>query len=188
MSELGCPRNSADTEFRGIFWLLKWFLRNSGEIPRNFAEFRGISPELHRKSLPYSAECQNVTSVDTLVWTLWRQESPLININICTNVYFYISFHCDTVNCTLACPVAKPISLVICTSCSIEDWGFSNYRSWDTREESEIGTRSWELRVRSQEPGVEIKHSGVRIQDIGVRRQEPGAGARSQESDSGVRS
>jgi hypothetical protein len=64
---LGCPRNSADTELRGIFWLLKWFLRNSGEIPRNSAEFRGISPELHRKSLPYSAECQNVTSVDTLV-------------------------------------------------------------------------------------------------------------------------
>jgi hypothetical protein len=63
---VGCPRNSADTEFRGIFWLLKWFLRNSGEIPRNSAEFRGISPELHRKSLPYSAECQNVTSVDTL--------------------------------------------------------------------------------------------------------------------------
>ncbi len=56
-SPLGCPRNSADTEFRGIFWLLKWFLRNSG----------GISPELHRKSLPYSAECQNVTSVDTLL-------------------------------------------------------------------------------------------------------------------------
>ncbi len=66
-SRLGCPRNSADTEFRGIFWLLKWFLRNSGEIPRNSAEFRGISPELHRKSLPYSAECQNVTSVDTLL-------------------------------------------------------------------------------------------------------------------------
>ncbi len=44
-SALGCPRNSADTEFRGI------------------------SPELHRKSLPYSAECQNVTSVDTLFGT-----------------------------------------------------------------------------------------------------------------------
>ncbi len=69
--ELGCPRNSADTEFRGILWLLKWFLRNSGEIPRNSAEFRGISPELHRKSLPYSAECQNVTSVDTLPGTLF---------------------------------------------------------------------------------------------------------------------
>jgi hypothetical protein len=65
---LGCPRNSADTEFRGIFWLLKWFLLNSGEIPRNSAEFRGISPELSRKSLPYSAECQNVTSVDTLLF------------------------------------------------------------------------------------------------------------------------
>ncbi len=37
---VGCPRNSADSEFRGIFWLLKWFLRNSGEIPRNSAEFR----------------------------------------------------------------------------------------------------------------------------------------------------
>ncbi len=71
-SELGCPRNSADTEFPGIFWLLKWFLRNSGEIPRNSAEFRGISPELHRKSLPYSAECQNVTSVDTLLGIPFR--------------------------------------------------------------------------------------------------------------------
>ncbi len=63
---VGCPRNSANTEFRGIFWLLKWFLLNSGEIPRNSAEFRGISPELSRKSLPYSPECHNVTSVDTL--------------------------------------------------------------------------------------------------------------------------
>ncbi len=72
--QLGCPRNSANTEFRGIFWLLKWFLLNSGEIPRNSAEFRGISPELSRKSLPYSAECQNVTSVDTLYTTepAWR--------------------------------------------------------------------------------------------------------------------
>ncbi len=68
--QLGCPRNSGDTEFRGIFWLLKRFLLNSGEIPRNSAEFRGISPELRRKSLPYSAECQSVTSVDTLHATL----------------------------------------------------------------------------------------------------------------------
>jgi hypothetical protein len=76
--QLGCPRNSANTEFRGIFWLLKWFLLNSGEIPRNSAEFRGISPELSRKSLPYSAECQNVTSVDTLP-TVWNTslEDPL---------------------------------------------------------------------------------------------------------------
>ncbi len=72
-SQVGCPRNSADTEFRGIFWLLKWFLRNSGEIPRNSAEFRGILPELHRKSLPYSAECQNVTSVDTLISRTQRE-------------------------------------------------------------------------------------------------------------------
>ncbi len=35
-------------------------------IPRNFSTSEVISPELHRKSLPYSAECQNVTSVDTL--------------------------------------------------------------------------------------------------------------------------
>ncbi len=43
----GCPRNSA--EFFD-FW----------------SDFCSISPELSRKSLPYSAECQNVTSVDTL--------------------------------------------------------------------------------------------------------------------------
>jgi hypothetical protein len=35
-------------------------------IPRNFFTSEVISPELLRKSLPYSAECQNVTSVDTL--------------------------------------------------------------------------------------------------------------------------
>jgi hypothetical protein len=34
-------------------------------IPRNFLTSEVISPELSRKSLPYSAECQNVTSVDT---------------------------------------------------------------------------------------------------------------------------
>ncbi len=38
----------------------------SAQFRRNSAKFRGISPELRRKSLPYSAECQNVTSVDTL--------------------------------------------------------------------------------------------------------------------------
>jgi hypothetical protein len=38
----------------------------SAQFRRNSAKFRGISPELSRKSLPYSAECQNVTSVDTL--------------------------------------------------------------------------------------------------------------------------
>jgi hypothetical protein len=35
-------------------------------IPRNFLTSEVISSELSRKSLQYSAECQNVTSVDTL--------------------------------------------------------------------------------------------------------------------------
>ncbi len=55
----------------------------SAQFRRNSAKFRGISPELHRKSLPYSAECQNVTSVDTLAGGLEfarpvvRQINPL---------------------------------------------------------------------------------------------------------------
>jgi hypothetical protein len=40
---LGCPWNSADTEFRGIFLLLKWFLLNS--------VFRGM-PKCHFRGHP----------------------------------------------------------------------------------------------------------------------------------------
>jgi hypothetical protein len=41
-------------------------------IPRNFLTSEVISPGLSRKSLPYSAECQNVTSVDTLGGTVFH--------------------------------------------------------------------------------------------------------------------
>jgi hypothetical protein len=79
----GIPRNFLTSEV-----IFAKFRRNSGEIPRNSAEFRGISPELCRKSLPYSAECQNVTSVDTLSLTLNENEHHKtkifdFNISVC---------------------------------------------------------------------------------------------------------
>ncbi len=51
---LGCPRNSADTEFRGIFWLLKWFLRNSGAIPQNCTGNHFRIPRNAKMSLPWT--------------------------------------------------------------------------------------------------------------------------------------
>ncbi len=63
--QLGCPRNSADTEFRGIFWLLKWFLRNSGEIPRNSTEFRRNCTRNHFR-IPRNAKM-------SLPWTPYWQ-------------------------------------------------------------------------------------------------------------------
>ncbi len=61
--------------FRSIRSRVSTEFRRHG-IPRNFLTSEVISPELSRKSLPYSAECQNVTSVDTLIRSSAEEPIP----------------------------------------------------------------------------------------------------------------